>query len=268
MTQELVSDFDQFKVAVATQARSYFSTYRFWAMLGLVLAIGGGITIYLAFHRGAFGHAGFATSPAYLGSILGFISFLAIVVGALFGGDAISTDFGTKTGYYILAQPVKRSVLLSGRYAAALLVSGGIVALFYVIALIGGVGFFSFGAVPWGNVGESFLLAMLVTAGVLSFAFCLSAVSRSPVIGLVVTIIVLLVGLNIVDSVLGSFAGPGVLWYSILYAARTVSTTVAPAVTGVAATAAPPLWQAAAISAVYAVGFYIVAHVLYYREET
>ncbi len=264
MTQPTVSDAEQFKVALGTQLRSYLSTYRFWAMLGLVLAVGGGITIFLAIHGPAYVQHRFATSTDYIGAILGFVAFLTIIVGAFFGGDAISTDFGTKTGYYVLAQPVKRSIILSGRYAAALLVSAGIITVFYVITLIGGIGFFSFGAVPWEALALSYLLAILLVAGVLSFAFCLSSISRSPAIGLVITIVVLLIALDIVDGIVGTFVGTADLWFSILYAADTISTMVT---LGISA-AVPAVWESAAICAVYAVGFSIGAYYLYQREET
>lgn len=264
MTHSPVSDTEQFEVALTTQVRSYLSTYRFWAMLGLVLAIGGGISLYLAARGAGFVAHHFLTATDYIGAILVFVAFLAIVVGAFFGGDAISTDFGTKTGYYILAQPVKRSVLLSGRYVAAFLVSSGIVAVYYLIAMVGGIGFFSFGAVPWESFGLSFLLALLLTAGVLSFAFSLSSLSRSPAIGLVITIIVLLVGLSIIDDVVTAVAGTSSLWFSILYAAGAIPGMVTQGISGTT----PPVWQATAISAVYAVGFAAVAYVLYQREET
>ncbi len=202
--------------------------------------------------------------------VTGFVTFLAIVTGAFFGGDAISTDFGTKTGYYMLAIPVRRSVVLAGRYTAAFLVSMLAFAIFYGFGLYGGIAFYSFSEVPWANLAYSFLLAGLLILGILSFAFCLSSASKSPAIGLVVTIIVLLVVFNIVDGLVRAFVGANWLWYSIYYAAGSVADIITGGSgTGIAgATPGPPLWEAITIMVAYAVGFFALANVLYNREET
>jgi ABC-type transport system involved in multi-copper enzyme maturation permease subunit len=243
-------------------------------IFGIVLAVGGGLSIALTIKGGAYVQGVFGTSAAgYVAGLLGFVSFLAIVIAAFFGGDAISTDFGTKTGYFMLAMPVRRSVLLSGRYAAALATSIIALLVFYGFALYGGIAFYSFGSVPWGYLGLSFALSVLLVAGVLSFAFCLSATSKSPAIGLVVTIVVLLVAFSIVDGVVGRLAGQDYLFFSILYAANVISQVVVSGfntfvVGGVLGGGTPALWEGIAIMASYAVLFFGLAHVLYSREET
>ncbi|MCW6167478.1 MAG: hypothetical protein LVQ64_03415 [Thermoplasmatales archaeon] len=73
-----------------------------------------------------------------------------------------------------------------------------------------------------------------------------------------------MVGLSIIDNVVTAIAGTGSLWFSILYAADAISGMVTQGISGTT----PPVWQAAAISAVYTVGFAAVAYVLYQREET
>lgn len=273
MTHPVRDDWHQFKVAVRAQTWSYLRTYRFWVIFGIILAIGGGISIGLTIKGAGWVQDTFGASPSnYLAAILGTTSFLAIVIAAFFGGDAISTDFGTKTGYYMLALPIRRSVLLAGRYAAALLTSIIAMLVFYGFALYGGIAFYSASNLPWGFLGVSFGLSILLVAGVLSFAFCLSATSKSPAMGLVVTIVVLLVGFTIVDAFVQRFAGQDYLAYSILYAANVVTQVILNGAStfqpgGPLGGGAPALWEGISIMVGYAVLFYGLAYVLYDREE-
>jgi len=160
--------------------------------------------------------------------------------------------------------PVKRRVLLGGRFAAAFLVSALLLSVFYAFALFGGIYFYSFGTVPWSNLALAYLLDMLLLLGILAFAFCLSSVSKSPAIGLVVTILVLLVVFNIVGAILRALVGPEYILWSILYAADAIPTTVE---YGLAA-GSPAVWQSTIIMALYTVIFLAIALVLYDREET
>lgn len=274
MTHPLRDDWQQFTVAVRAQTWSYFRTYRFWVIFAIVLAVGGGVSIAFTIKGAAYVQGAFGASAAdYLSGLVGFVSFLAIVIAAFFGGDAISTDFGTKTGYYMLALPVRRSVLLGGRYAAALLTSIIALLVFYGFALYGGLAFYSAASIPWGYLGLSFLLSVLLVAGVLSFAFCLSSTSKSPAIGLVVTIVVLLVAFTILDAIVGRLVGQQYLAFSILYAANVIPQVIVTGLStyipgGVLGGGTPALWEGIAIMAAYAVLFYGLAYVLYDREET
>jgi ABC-type transport system involved in multi-copper enzyme maturation permease subunit len=264
MARPILSDWDQFKVAAWNQVQGYYRTYRFWIIMAIILAIGGGFTIAFLVKGTAWVHSSFgATSSDYLAGTLGFISFLAIVTGAFFGGDAISTDFGTKSGYFTLALPVRRSVLLAGRYTGAFLVSMFAMAVFYAIDLFGGIYFYSFGSVPWLNFGLSYAITALFVLGILSFAFCLSSLSKSPAIGLVITILVLLVVFNIVDGLVRVLIGSQYLVYSILYADGAIGSVIG----GISASS-PPVWEASIIMAVYAVLFIAIALALYHRAET
>ncbi len=251
-------DWRQFGVSVSTQLQSYVRTSRFWVALGIVAGVGGLITLVASTNSLA------STAAGYVGGLTAFVPYLAIVTGALFGGDAISTDFGSKTGYYMLPIPVRRNVLLAGRYVAAVLVSLLVLGVFYGFVIFGGVNFYSAGSMPWGNVGLSFLLFALLMLGILSFAFCLSSMSKSPSFGLVLTIMVLLVVFEIIDAFIGGTLGNNYLWFSILYAADAVSTVIA---SGFSASG-PALWQAVVITGGYAVGFFALALVLFDREET
>ena len=266
MTHPVLDDWHQYQVSVKNQVRYYVLTYRFWVILGLILAVAGGITIALTIKGPAWvQHSTFGpTATDYIGGLTGFVPFVAIVTGAFFGGDAISTDFGTKTGYYMLALPVRRATLLAGRYTAAFLTSLLAFAIFYGFGLYGGIAFFSVGQIPWMTMAFSFLLTALLMLAILSFAFCLSSLTKSPAIGLVVTIIVLLIVFNIVDSIVSVYLGANWLWYSVLYASRTIPNVIVSA----RGAAIPSYPEAVGIMLGYALIFLAIAYVLYDREET
>ncbi|MGI0055223.1 MAG: ABC transporter permease [Thermoplasmata archaeon] len=263
MTRAVLSDWEQFRVALAAQVQSYFRTYRFWVIFGIVVLIGGGISIALTIKGAGWVQTSFGmTATNYTGGVIGFMPILAIVAAAFFGGDAISADFGSKTGYFMLALPIRRSVLLSGRYAAAFLTSVFSFAVFYLFAIYGGLAFYSFGSVPWWSLGLSFLLGALMIAGFLSFAFCLSSTSRSPAIGFVVTFLVLLVAFQIASGLIVGFL-PGYQFFLIYPFA---SKNVANVITG--PSSAFVFWQAVSIMAIWAASFFAIALTLYHREET
>lgn len=250
-------DWRQFKVSISSQLQSYVRTSRFWVIFGIVLGLGGLLT--LVGSHGAFA----STSAGYIFGVTTFVPYLAIVAGALFGGDAISTDFGTKTGYYMLPIPVRRSVLLTGRYVAAFIASLVVMGTYYGIVVLGSATIYPAGSVPWGDVGLAFALVALLMLGILSFAFALSSMSKSPAFGLVLTIMVLLVVFLILDAIVGGLFGPNYLWFSILYASGATEQVV---LSGVSATG-PSVGQAVVITAGYAAGFFGMALALFDREE-
>src|SRR5208282_4780291 len=106
---------------------------------------------------------------------------------AFFGGDALSVDFSTGAGYYMLVLPIRRPVLLAGRYAAASLVTLAIVGVYYLFGAAGAVYFFGAPNVPWGLLLESLGVAVLFSLAALSVAFCVSAFVRSPAAGILIT---------------------------------------------------------------------------------
>ncbi len=198
-----VSDFDQFRTVTGSQLTNYLRTYRF---LGLLLFVAFISVMTLAFEL----YAGVAAtrvaqlnrSSEYLSNFLDYAGLWVVIAAAFFGGDALSIDFSTSAGYYMLVLPVKRSVLLSGRYAAATLVTLAVVAVYYLFGLAGAAYFFGGGSIAWGNFGLSLAIAVLFTLAALGVAFCISALFRSPAAGVLVTILVLYVGLTTLQNVL------------------------------------------------------------------
>jgi len=199
------------------QLRNYVRTYRFLGLLAFVISIS---ALTLAFQV----DAGIATvrvqqlyrSSEYLSNFLDYTGLWIVLAAAFFGGDALSVDFSTGAGYYTLVLPVRRSVLLAGRYTAATLVTLAVVAVYYAFGTGGAVYFFGGPAIHWDLILESFGLAALFSLAALSVAFCVSAFVRSPAAGVLVTILTLYVGFTVLQGVV-ELAGVEP-WFSLTYA--------------------------------------------------
>ncbi len=212
-----VSDFEQWRTVTSLQLGHYFRTNRFVGLLGFVVLISG---LTLAFQVDA-GVAAIQVqqlyrSSEYLSNYLSYTGLWVILAAAFFGGDALSVDFSTGTGYYMLVLPIRRPVLLAGRYAAATLVTLVIVGAYYLFGAAGAVYFFGAQSVPWTLLAESLGVAVLFALAALSVAFCVSAFVRSPAAGVLVTVLALYVGFTTLQATI-ELAGfeP---WYSLTYA--------------------------------------------------
>jgi len=158
----------------------------------------------------------------YLSNFLGYTASWSILAAAFFGGDALSVDFSTGAGYYMLVLPIRRPVLLAGRYTAAALVTFALVGVSYAFAVGGAVYFFGDAyPIPWVGVAESFGVAAVFTLAALSFAFCVSAFLRSPVAGVLVTLLILWVGFLVLATALQLVGLEP--WWSLPYAGGSIA---------------------------------------------
>ncbi|HTT26630.1 MAG TPA: ABC transporter permease [Thermoplasmata archaeon] len=212
-----ISDFDQWTVVTVHQIAHYVRTYRFLGLLGFVLAVS---TLTLLFQLDAGGalvrQQQLYKSSEYLSNFLDWTGLWVILAAGFFGGEALSVDFSTGAGYYMLVQPVRRGTLLAGRYAAATVAILAIVGAYYGVAILGATYFFGASAILWGTVAYSLAIAVVYALSALSVAFCFSAFFRSPAIGQLVTILTLYVGFVTLQSVV-ELAGLEP-WWSLTYA--------------------------------------------------
>ena len=156
-------------------------------------------------------------SPSeYLSNYLVNTGLFVVLAAAFFGGDALSVDFSTGAGYFVLVLPIRRPVLLAGRYAAATIVTLAIVCVYYLFGTVGAVYFFGAQRIPWELLAESLGIAAIFSLAALSVAFCVSAFVRSPSAGVLITILAVYVGFTTLQATL-ELAGfeP---WFSLSYA--------------------------------------------------
>jgi len=211
-----LSDFAQWRIVTTSQLAHYVRTYRFLGLLAFVALIS---ALTLVFEV----QAGIALVQQqqlhrvseYLSNFLVWMGLWIILAAGFFGGDALSVDFSTGSGYFMLVQPVRRGTLLAGRYVAAVLVTLAVVAVYFAFGLIGGAYFFGAASLPWETVAIAVGLAALFSLAALSVAFTVSAFFRSPASGVLVTILALYAGFTTVQATV-ELAGYEP-WWSLTY---------------------------------------------------
>lgn len=262
-TRRLPSDFQQWWTAFRHQFKFYLHTSRFLALL-LLVVIATGAVIGVTIWRGD----GLGTGVSYVAGFLGLFGLFGILIGAFMGGDALAIDFGGGTGYFTLVLPVRRSVLLLGRYVAAFVASAVLIAVFYGGVVLGSLYHYHSPSniVPGIPLLESFLLALLYALGILSVAFFFSSFFRTPSVSIVATVLILIFGLNVADAIVDSL---GYTAYYSINAAEAVLVTVLHAPAGPAATSSPiTVVQGALIFFAYFVVFLTLSLIFYHFKES
>jgi ABC-2 type transport system permease protein len=147
-------------------------------------------------------------------------TFVVILTGIFFGGDAISGEFQNKTGYFGIPNPIRRSSIYLGKWFAALLASTIILGIFTVITI--GNGLYYFGLdVPY-QFGESLFFTWLYLVSVLGFTFFFSALFKSSAISILVTVILFLFGFGIIELIASTFAHIEP-WFVLTYGSAIIS---------------------------------------------
>lgn len=272
-----VPEITQWAVIAVAQFRDYLRTNRFLGLVGFVACVS---ALWLFF----LGEAGTGlVRVSFLNSVSEFMTNYSeslplwiILAGALFGGDALSVDFNTGSGYFTLVLPVKRRILLAGRYASACAVTLVVAMEYVVFGVLGASYEFGRDAIPWGSLGVSLAIAVLFTLTVVSVAFFFSAFFGTPATGVLVTVLVLAVGFTALQNVV-QIAGYEP-WWSLNYAGEAISTTLDWAFTPkqvipiggghYLTTWAPTATEGAVIMAVYLLLFFLAAAILYHRKES
>jgi ABC-2 type transport system permease protein len=217
-----VSSLSQVRTVTKYAFLNYFRARRFYVLLGIVVLIGGLFTFATAYTRSSF--LGFGSPDAALTfySVFwgGFATFVVILSVAFFGGDAISGEFQNKTGYFLVPNPLRRSVIYVGKWLAALGASTLILAVFALIALANGTYFFGT-SVPY-QFGESLVFAWIYLVSALGLTFTFSSLFKSSSISILMTVILLLFAFDVIDLVAVNLAGIEP-WFSITYAAGIIS---------------------------------------------
>jgi ABC-2 type transport system permease protein len=197
---------------------NYFRARRFYALLIIVLIIGVLITAAIDYYR----PAEMLSDPLTLiGTIWGrFVNFIVVLAAAFFGGDAISGEFQSRTGYFLVPNPIRRSAIYTGKWIAALVASTIILGIFALFAAVNGV--YYFGTSLPSEFTQSVLYAWIYLISALALTFAFSSLFKSSAISILMSVILLLFVFNIVDTVSSLVAGIEP-WFSITYAAGIIS---------------------------------------------
>ena len=132
-----------------------------------------------------------------------FASILIVICATFFGADSIVGEFQNRTGYLMFPNPLRRSVLYFGKYAASMTAGIAVLALFYV-----GIGALSLGTVGGidDDFGVSFAFAAEYLMAVMAIAYLISSILKGSTGALVLTFFMFIMILPIIDSA-SMFAG-------------------------------------------------------------
>src|SRR5437870_9808334 len=201
---------------------NYFRSRRFFILLAIGLVISGiftGLVAYLGVSKVAPCPPSTCASP-----VLAFysfwwgssITFVIVLSGIFFGGDAISGEFQNKTGYFLVGNPLRRSSIYIGKWVGALTASLIIFAIYAAIAV--GNGIYYFGAnIPY-QFGQSLIFSVLYLIAVLGFTFFFSSLFKSSSMSILVTAILFLFAFSLIELIVSRLAQIEP-WFIITYGA-------------------------------------------------
>jgi ABC-2 type transport system permease protein len=211
------SSFAQVWIVTKYNFLNYFRARRFYVMIAIVLLIGGLLTFVIAYRRPP---EILLDDLVFLSLAWGsFISLIVVLSAAFFGGDAISGEFQNRTGYFLVPNPIRRSVIYAGKWIAAF-VAATIILLVYA-AIIVANSIYYFGLALPNEFFLSMVFAWVYLIAALAFVFAFSSLFKSTAIAVLMFVIMILIVFNVIDTVAASLAGIEP-WFSITYGASIV----------------------------------------------
>jgi ABC-2 type transport system permease protein len=194
----------------------YVRSRRFFIMLTIALLISALLTILVGYYR----------PESFLSSELTFynrwwgtsVTFVVVLSGIFFGGDAISSEFQNKTGYFGVPNPIRRSSIYVGKWLAAFIASTVIFGVFTLITI--GNGYYYFSGVPY-EFAESLLFALFYLVAVLGFTFFFSSLFKSSSISILVTAILFLFAFTLIQELVADLVQIEP-WFIITYGAQII----------------------------------------------
>ncbi len=197
---------------------NYFRSRRFFVLLIIGLTISALLTTLVAYYR----------PPSFLSSALNFysswwagsITFVIILSGIFYGGDAISGEFQNKTGYFLVANPLRRSSIYIGKWLGAFTASIVMLGVFAAITI--GNGIYYFGLNIPNQLWESLLFAVLYLIAVLGFTFFFSSLFKSTSMSILVTAILFLFAFTLIQTLVERLVKIEA-WFLITYGAQIIT---------------------------------------------
>ena len=162
-------------------------------------------------------------AKSWASTFFSFANSLIVIVGAFFAGDAISSEYEHKTGYMLFPNPVKRTSLVLGKFAAAFISALLPIGFYYALGAGGLLGIY--GTISW-EIGASFLYALLYLLCVLGLTFLSSSLLKSSMAATLLSFFMFIFILSIVSSVI-TLAGVEP-WFMPNYAAGSATQVINP----------------------------------------
>ena len=195
----------------------YFRSRRFIILLAITLLISALLTSIVGYYR----PASFLSSDlSFYGSWWGnSVTFVIVLSGVFFGGDAISGEFQNKTGYFGIPNPIRRSSIYVGKWLSAFIAATVILGVFTAITVGNGMYYFGLN-VPY-QFGASVLFAWFYLAAVLGFTFFFSSLFKSSSMSILVTIILFVFVFSLIQTLVANLVKIEP-WFILTYGAQII----------------------------------------------
>ncbi|TFF83703.1 MAG: ABC transporter permease [Promethearchaeota archaeon] len=139
------------------------------------------------------------TQAGFYSSGLGFISFITLFAACLFFSGIICTEFNKRTGFIVFPK-INKYKLIIGKYLGNLILVVSIITVYYFILAI--LGFYYYGGPINIRLFYSYGFAVLYVIALSSFVTLFSSFMKSETVTIIITLIILLIGLNIADQII------------------------------------------------------------------
>jgi ABC-2 type transport system permease protein len=162
----------------------------------------------------------FNSADEFASTSLMFMTFLIIISGAMFAGDAISSEFEKKTGMLVFPTPQRRVSIFAGKYLAALAATLLIVSIYYLVVTIEIIGLLGAGDVPIGLL-KSYFLAALYASSVVSIIYFFSSIFKKTTMSTLIGFFFLFMVLPIFSVIF--MVGKIEPWFIVTYSANLIT---------------------------------------------
>ena len=205
-----MNDFLQMLIISKYQFKNYIRSKRLLTLILITLAIVIAYIVVIHFYI----EPSYMEVNAFAKNWVSPISFLIILAALFFGGDAIAGEYQTKTGYFLLPNPIRRESIFWGKYIASFLASTIVMLIYWAFAL-GDVYYYykEISIALWYSFGLSFLFLL----SLLALTYLFSSLLNNGTVAIVLVAIIYFFVFNIVDSI--SMLTGVEPWYSITYGA-------------------------------------------------
>jgi ABC-2 type transport system permease protein len=217
------------------------------------------------------------TADEVVSQYANFTSILIILGATLFGGDAIVSEYQSRTGYLLFPNPVKKISILSGKFISSIGAMSLLLLIYYAVAIVAGM---ILGDGLSTRVFSSLGLALLYGISAVAVAFLISAVMKGSTGSLILTFALFFLIFSIMTSLIGQLGGIKP-WFMLDFAGSTLGYVMQdpyptdsiqefPVGDGTSITVNnfyPEIWLSIAVMIAYAVGSFILAYVFFKRRE-
>ena len=215
------------------------------------------------------------TANEFASGNLGFITLLIIISGAIFAGDAISSEFEKKTGLLLFPTPQRRTSIFVGKYIAAIISVWLVVSLYYLITMLEIVQIYSMGGISI-ELAKSFLIALLYAASVISIIYFFSSILKRTITSTLIGFFTLMMILPIISTVLSAVdVDP---WFLVTHSANLIAEVLGtsgggfgpgngPEGNGFGGGFSPDFYVGIYVMVLYTIGFFLTSIGLANRKE-